>query len=163
VMGVPVLEIDPAQPINEYVSLAEFETDGDTEGWSGFAVTAEISGGIAAVTATDGDPQIYQTGLSSDMAAEYYAILDFRLRRSDYAQSLQIFWGDDSGGFSELRSLIIPAGAFLEPVDDFHVYQIHWSGSVQGILNSLRLDDGDSAGRLSEFDYIRLGRVGSGT
>lgn len=161
VLGVPLLEIDSPETVTDYVSLAEFDNDGDTEGWQGIGVSADIVGGIAYVTSTSGDPQIYINGLSFDMYDEQYAILEFRLRRSDYAQRLQIFWAFDGGNFSETQSFIINPQDFVEPVDDFHVYQIHWSGAIPGTLTSLRIDDGDNPGRLSEFDYIRLGRIGA--
>ncbi len=162
VLATPVLVIDPDEPLTEYETLGEFDFDNDPEGWSSFNISPSIIDGIATITATAPDPQVFKTGLGYDMTDDAYSVLEFRLRRTDFTQRLQIFWHDDTGNFAESRSFVIPFSDFLEPAEDFHVYQIHWFGALEGSLYSLRIDDGDNPGWVSEFDYIRLGRAGTG-
>lgn len=158
----PILTVDPVQLINEYVSLGEFDVDDDPEGWGAANASAVIADGVATVTATGNDPIVFRGDLALDMTTDEYSILEFRLRRSDHDQRFQIFWSDDSGGEAEERSFIIQPGDFPPLDGEFHVYQIAWAGVIDTTLYRLRLDDGDSAGRVGEFDYVRIGRIRTG-
>jgi hypothetical protein len=153
--AVPVLVLDPAQTLTSFVPLGEFNTDGDTEGWTAGNVTISATGGFLVVNTTAPDPQVFKTGLALETSGETNTILEFRLRQPD-AEFIEFFWADGNGGLSAARRFGIE-GAAVPADGDFHVYQIEMTGVFSGVVNVIRLDPGPGAGRTVEIDYVRLG------
>ena len=49
VRAVPILVVDPAQSLNSYVSLGEFDADGDLEQWASGNADLLVAGGVLVV------------------------------------------------------------------------------------------------------------------
>jgi len=153
--ATPVLFVDPPQAINNYVSLGEFNTDGDPEFWGSNHASLVVAEGILTVNTTAPDPQFFLTGLDLDTSEGEHTVLEFRLRQTD-TESIEFFWADGSGGLSAARKLKIDSTEI--PGDgEFHLYQIDMTGVFSGAVNVIRLDPGAGAGRTVDFDYVRLG------
>ncbi len=155
VEAAPLLRVDPARAIANFTPLGEFNTDGDTELWTGANDDIAAAGGLLVVNTTAPDPQVFKTGLALPTADGAHSVLEFRLRQTDNIP-LEFFWADASGGLSPLRRFPIPSAAI--PADgEFHSYQIDMTGVFVGDVEVIRLDPGAAGGRTVEFDYIRLG------
>ena len=153
--AVPVLLVDPPQAINNYVSLGEFNNDGDPEFWGSNNASLVVAEGILTVNTTAPDPQFFSTGLDLDTSEGEHTVLEFRLRQTDTV-SIEFFWADGSGGLSAARRLNID-NTEIPGDGEFHVYQIDMTGVFSGAVNVIRLDPGAGAGRTVEVDYVRLG------
>ena len=172
VEAAPLLAVDPADLIGDFVPLGEFNNDGDLEGWlvggRGDPHSASVSGGLATFATNPiqfpepgggDDPQFTRTGLGLDVAGNPSVILEIRVRQNEGApQPIEFFWGDGSGGPSPSNSFVIPA-AQVPDDNDFHVFQIDMTGVFVDPVNVIRLDPGNLAGRSFDFDYVRLGSV----
>lgn len=155
VEATPVLLVDPAQALTSYVSLGEFNFEGDVEGWVTGNAVHSAAGGLLVVNTTAGDPQVFKGGLNLATAGGVNSVLEFRLRQPDDV-FVEFFWGDGNGGLSAARRLGIES-ADIPSDGDFHVYQIDMTGVFQGAVNVIRLDPGPGEGRTVEIDYVRLG------
>jgi hypothetical protein len=151
----PVLVVDPAQAISNFVSLGEFNTDGDVELWGSNNATIAAAGGLLVVNTTSPDPQFFLNGLDLDTSEGEHTVLEFRLRQPD-TESIEFFWADGNGGLSAARRLTIE-GAEVPGDGEFHIYQIDMTGVFSGVVNVIRLDPGAGPGRTVELDYVRLG------
>jgi len=140
------------EPLRNFVSLAEWNTDGGLEGWGFNNSNGTVADGVLQYETTAGDPQMNRPGLLDVSAG---TILEIRLLQNDRAMT-QFFWADDGGGLSEARSFRFQPDFQL---DDglFHTYQITFNGVFDGDVTFLRIDPGTDAGRSIEIDYIRLG------
>ena len=153
----PVLVVDPAQPITNFVPLGEFNTDGDIELWNNNNTTLTAAGGLLVASTTGPDPQVFKDGLDLDTSDGEHTVLEFRLRQPD-TDLVEFFWADGNGGLSAARRFALGPGDI--PGDgDFHIYQIDMTGVFSGAVNVIRLDPGGAGGRTVEFDYIRLGNL----
>lgn len=153
--AAPVLFVDPPQAINNYVSLGEFNNDGDPEFWGSNNASLVVAEGILTVNTTAPDPQFFLTGLDLDTSEGEHTVLEFRLRQTD-TESIEFFWADGSGGLSAARRLTID-NTEIPGDGEFHIYQIDMTGVFSGAVNLIRLDPGAVAGRTVEVDYVRLG------
>ncbi len=151
----PVLVIDPARTISNFVPLGEFNTDGDLELWGSNNATITAAGGLLVVNTTAPDPQFFMNGLDLDTSDGEHTVLEIRLRQPD-TESIEFFWADGNGGLSAARRLTIE-GVEIPGDGEFHIYQVDMTGVFSGAVNVIRLDPGAGAGRTVEVDYVRLG------
>ena len=159
---VILIKVDP-EPLFNYTSIAEWNTDDDFEDWT-FAniASSNVSGGVMSGTPMNGDPYFYKIGLyEPDLTRA--PIVEFRIKQNvAFTSGIQIFFGTtDNPGISGTRSVTIPET--LVPTDgDFHIYQYNMSthSDWNSYLEALRIDPyiGDGAiGKIFEIDYIRVG------
>ena len=140
------------EPLGDFVSLAEWNTDGDPEGWGFPNAGGTILDGILQYETTAADPQMTRPGFLDVSAG---TILEIRLLQNE-ATMTQFFWADEGGGLNEARSFRFqPEFQFDDGL--FHTYQISFDGVFDGEVTFLRIDPGTDAGRSIEIDYIRLG------
>lgn len=140
------------EPLRNFVPFAEWDFDGDLEGWSFFSSNGTAAGGVLLYDTTAGDPQMNRPGFLDVSAG---TILEFRLKQSD-TEMIQFFWADDGGGLSEGRSFRFQT-EFQFGDDEFHTYQIRFDEVFDGDVTHFRVDPGAGAGRSIEFDYLRFG------
>jgi hypothetical protein len=81
----------------------EFETDGDTEGWTAANQVTPLtaSGGALRFSSTGGDPFIVGPAVDIDLADA--AVVEVTMQSST-AGGGQVFWATTDGGFAESRS-----------------------------------------------------------
>ena len=160
--------IDPADALTDPISLAEWNTDGDPEGWTaGQLDPPTVAAGKLTGITTGGDSTLSQTFPTAYTAALLSVVtVEVRLRRAAGDTTLfQIFWADNAGGFAPARSATIPAGTF--PADGaYHTVRLvirsFSNAPLNGTLKALRIDAGQASGTALDFDYIRL-KVVSGS
>ena len=140
------------EPLGDFVSLAEWNTDGDPEGWGFPNAGGTILDGILQYETTAADPQMTRPGFLDVSAG---TILEIRSRQTD-TEPIQIFWADESGGLSAIRRFTINPED-INPDGEFHTYQVDLTGVFVGNVTTLRIDPGNAGGRTVDFDYIRLG------
>lgn len=154
------VEIDPAESLTTFTSLAEWDTDADQEGWSGANITGiSVSGGTLSGLGQGIDPMLIRGGLGLDSTTGDLQVVEIRMRKAAGETSrVDLFWADGSGGFSAARKVTVPSGAW--PGDgEFHVLRMEIDGLLNGTVTSLRLDptSGLAASEPIEIDYIRIG------
>ncbi len=160
----PVFTMDSGQPINDYISLGEFNGT-STEGWgdqpSG-ATKSTVANGYMTTTTLAGDPWIYRQHLTN-LTTELN-VVEVRLRlQKGTPNGWETFWGQTgAGGFSAARRL--PFDTFIYDTE-FHVLQFDFSGVFTSgeALTDVRFDIGQDAGIVVDIDYIRVGRVAPDT
>lgn len=140
------------QPLGIYVSLAEWETNGDLEGWGVNNANGSVAGGILTSAATGGDPQLFKAGTVDTSQGE---IIEIRARQNA-GGLIQLFWADASGGFGGGRSFTIDAASTI-PDGEYHTYQIDMTGVFVGAVSNIRFDLGNTNGHTVDVDYIRIG------
>ena len=154
--------IDPADALTDAVSVAEWNTEGDQEGWNTANLDMPtVAAGNLSGTTTSIDttlsrtfPTAFTTGLLSVVTVE------IRLRRAATDTTpLQIFWSDNTGGYAAARSASTAAGAF--PADGaYHTVRLTVrsfnNAPLNGTLKGLRIDAGQASGTALDFDYVRL-------
>ena len=154
--------VDPTQTINLFTSLGEFNTDGDLEGWNGVNIAPTSVAGGNLIGLTNGrDPQFTNTTLNIDPTTTDADIVEIRLRREIGDTSrIDLFWGDDNGGFAAVRRTSLPDGA-LPDDGQFHIIQSPIGSFINGTLTSLRIDpSADQANSIGvDIDYIRIGSI----
>ena len=111
----------------------EFETDGDTEGWTGDnQVTGfEASGGALRFSSTGGDPYVVGPEVSAPLATG--ATVEI-VMSSSAGGGGQLFWATTDGGFSEGRS-----GRFSVEAGEARTYRVDIP-QQDASLTRLRLD-----------------------
>ena len=151
------ITVDPVDLLDSPTSLGEWNADGDQEGWTTNQMPATVAGGTLSGTTDGGDPQLVLNPFSSQFFVGSPSIVqvEFRLTRSATdATAIQLFWNDNSGGFSAARTLVLPGGSV--PVDGLpHIYRFEIR-NVNTNLKGLRIDGSQGASNLLEFDYVRL-------
>ncbi len=150
----PVLVVDTARTINNFVSLGEFNTDGDVEFWGSNNATITAAGGLLVVNTTAPDPQFFMNGLDLDTLEGEHTVLEFRLRQPD-TEAIDFFWADGNGGLSAARRLEIES-AEIPGDGEFHIYQVDMTGVFSGAVNVIRLDPGAGAGRAIQQHFASL-------
>ena len=152
-----LVTVDPAEPLVDFVSLAEWSTNGDQEGWVTDGLAATVVNGSLSGTASGNDTKLILNPISPSVVVGSPSVVtvEFALTRSATdATQVQLFWSDASGGFAELRSLSL-SGAQV-PSDGLpHVYRFEIR-SLNTDLRGLRIDASQSGGVPLEFDYVRL-------
>jgi len=159
IVGLPVLTVDPVDTINDFVSVAEFNTGGDLQGWAANACTLVASNGLLDVTTTGGDPYFFRTAIAATMPELTIVESRYRVVQSD-GVNWELFWGEEAApGFSGLRRFP------HTPIEDgeFHVYHYDLSQVVSTRLTDVRWDPGGGPGTVVEVDYVRIGTVGADT
>ncbi len=165
VQAQPVYTLDPPVPINDYISLGEFNTNDVVEGW-GFnqgAVALAANNGLLRVTTTGGDPWFYRSGIQG--LAEDFLIVQLRARvLAGERGGWEMFWGSSAGGqggFSGARRIGYDLG-FED--GEFHILEYDFSAALDGsILTDFRIDPGQNAGNRIEIDSVRVGKVSPDT
>ena len=153
VLDSPVFRGTDLPPVDLYTSFGEWQTDGAAEGWIFTNSSGVIAGGNLTNTTTANDPQMARAALGYNPAGG--TLLEIRLRQSDTAE-VQIFWGDGTGGIAGERSIIITPSQIIGD-GQFHTYQLNFDGVLLNNLTNLRIDPGNSMGRVVDFDYVRMG------
>ena len=169
-INAAVISIDPTNNVTNYISLGEWETPNDFEGWSTTNVAnASVSGGSynGDVVTTANDPQPTRTNFSSlaiNLDSGNYSVVEVRISRTGTASRFDLFWGTTTANsFSGTRK----AGTLTVPSDgNFHIIQFDMSAeaSWESTLDDMRIDpfsDPDTAARSFEIDYVRVGQVGA--
>ncbi|YCM45980.1 putative Ig domain-containing protein [Verrucomicrobiaceae bacterium 227] len=152
VKAVPVVSVADSAPLTSFVSLGEWNTDGDLEGWNFARANGAVFAGNLNFDSTGADPQMTKGG-ALDVSAGL--TLELRLRQND-TEAVQIFWVDGSGGLSPDRRVSIEPGMILND-GEFHNYQIDFENVFVGEVTFLRVDPGGVTNRFVEFDHIRIG------
>jgi len=157
----PVFSLDSGQIINDYISLGEFNTNGNLDGWAdqtSGATKSTVANGLMKVTTLAGDPWIYRQHLA-DLTTELN-VVEVRLRLlKGSSAGWETFWGQTGAtGFAGGRRLGFDAGL---SDTEFHILQFDYSPVFTGgeSLTDLRFDIGQDAGIVVEIDYVRVGRV----
>ena len=154
--------VDPPNLVNLYTSLGEWNTEGDQEGWGVANINSlSVSGGLFSGLTSGNDPQFVLAGLALDSSSDDFAIVEIRLRKEESETSrVDLFWGDDAGGFSGDRKAAVASGAW--PGDgDFHVVQFPIGELFTGFVNAFRFDPNSdlSVSRAVDLDYVRIGVI----
>jgi len=165
---IVVIHVD-SDPIFNYTSLAEWNTDGDFEDWifakiASSNVASGILSGIPAATPPV-DPYFYKSdaqGLVNPNLTKA-PTLEIRLKQSaTYTSDIEIFFGtSDNPGMSGARRVVIPK-SYIPTDGNFHVYQYDMSTHSEwnSDLQLIRIDPyvgAGAAGQTFEVDYIRVG------
>ncbi|MBI2926815.1 MAG: putative Ig domain-containing protein [Verrucomicrobia bacterium] len=151
----PVLTIDPEKTILDYFSLGEFEDPADAAGWfaNGIQGPFEVSDGALVIITTGGDPYF---GKNPTLPADY-RIIEFRMKVVEgSAAPTGIYWSENAPnrGYSEATHYQFPE--LLED-GEYHVYQVDYRKSLDGVFNGIRIDPSGGAGLTVHFDYLRVG------
>src|SRR5262245_59902980 len=139
---------DATSLINDYVSIGEFNTDGDLEGWTrnrAAIAPLQVANGVLSVTTTGGDPWFYRVGLTNLQPGFTTAEVRIRLLGGTGA-GWELFWGTSDagqGGFSGGRRIGYTLG-FTD--NDFHIIQFDMTEALAGAsLTDFRIDPGQDA------------------
>ncbi|MFT6862795.1 MAG: hypothetical protein ACJAVK_001355, partial [Akkermansiaceae bacterium] len=139
-------------PLSSFVSLGEWNVDGEFDGWAFIHSNGTSAEGILTFNATEADPIMNRNGF---IDLSLGTILEIRLKQSDL-DGVQFFWADDTGGPAPVRQTTI-LGDQIANDGLFHTYQISFADVIVGDLDTLRVDPGNVGGRTVEIDYIRIG------
>lgn len=155
VLTDPVAVVDPVTNIVEWFSLAEFDDPAEAEAFYRNSVDPfTIDNGMARFVTTGGDPFFGQNlALEND-----YKVLQFRMKLVEGGVPFRFYWSENAPGrgMSEATAWTMPEA---NPDGEFHVYQVDFTTATIGQFNALRIDPGDGAGNILEFDYIRMGSM----
>jgi len=157
-----VIRVDP-DPLFNYTSIAEWNTDGDFEDWQFNNIgSSNVSGGILSGTALTHDPHFYKIDVAS-VDLDSNPIAEFRIKQTAaFTSDMELFFGTyDNPGISGARRVVIPAADI--PTDgNFHIYQYDmsthpdWNSDLQAFRVDPYIGAG-AAGQIFEIDYIRVG------
>jgi hypothetical protein len=139
----------------------EFDTPGDTEGWSSPHMSLFVSaGGLTVNSVSDTtDPIISYTG-DIDLTASEYTALEVRCRYkydSAYADHISVYFTSDSDGtMSESMSIKLPLSS-ADSEGEWETLRADLTGipTWEGIIKQLRFDPFNAVGSM-EIDYIRF-------
>ena len=155
---------DPSELVNNFISLGEWNTDGDLEDWTTNTQVAasNVASGILSGSSSGNDPQLNFGGLAigTDNGANQI-IIEMRFRRqSTDTACIDLFWADEAGGFGGPRRALIADNAW--PSDgEFHVVQFPIGQFISGNLATLRFDPLANNPNSTSFalDYVRIGII----
>ena len=143
------------QPATAFNALApyEFESAGDTQGWSSNNANLGVAGGSLSGTVTAPDPQMFRGGPSFPGSASSGVLVRYRGSKDG---SVQLFWArSGSNFFSATRVITVPyTGSgdwqtlFLSPGG-----HDEWDGEL---ITQLRLDPAGSTGDTFEMEWLRV-------
>lgn len=141
----------------------EFDTLGDTEGWSSSHMSLFVSGGGLTVNSiSDTTDPIISYGGDIDLTASEYTALEVRCRykyTSAYAQPISVYFTTDSDGtMSETMSIKLPMSS-TDSGGEWETLRADLTAipSWKGIIKQLRFDPFNAVGSM-EIDYIRFVR-----
>lgn len=166
------LILNPDFTINDYVSLGEWNSNTNTEGWqSRQAINFQATSGTLSGEVQDraNDPMLIRRGLTGiDLSSGDFDIVEIGLRLNGAVSRLDFFWGtSNAGGFRGTRRFGTESIALPTDEQSF-VLQFDMSSilSWDGILTDVRLDpftgnisNSSSVSRSYEVDYVRVGAV----
>ncbi|RLD12133.1 MAG: hypothetical protein DRI44_01750 [Chlamydiae bacterium] len=162
---IVIVQVD-SDPIFNYTSLGEWNTDGDFEDWQMNNIgSSNVTEGAMSGSPANGDPYFYKSDAQSLPAPvlSKAPFLEFRIKQTaSFTSEMEIFFGtSDNPGMSGSRHAAIPAA--LVPADGkFHIYRYNmsthadWNSDLQLIRIDPYVNDG-SIGKQFEIDYIRVG------
>lgn len=161
-----IISVNPTNLLTDYVSLGEWDTDGDFEGWSLDQVTNGVveGGWLLGDVVQRNDPKVQLLGISGvDLSSGNFDILEIRFSRSGDMSRFDFFWGVGNQGFSATRQLT-PSATLIDQQDAFYVVQFDMSDveSWAGMLTKVRFDPfSDNLNNTTSFtfDYVRVGSV----
>jgi hypothetical protein len=167
VAQTPVLTEDPAELLNDYVSIGEWNTAGNADGWArnaGAIAPFVVASGLLEVTTTGGDPNFARDNFATAVGATPELLMvEVRLKLlAGSGSGWEMFYGSTEagqGGFSGARRLGYELT--FTPDDQFHVLQFDFTGVFPSdvSLRDFRIDPGQGAGNKFQVDYVRVGRV----
>ena len=141
----------------------EFNTVGDSEGWSSANLTVAVSdGSMTVANSTAGnDPSLIMTGL--DLEAERFIALEYRVRyrytpvTAGQPSAIHLYYSTDTdSGMNEEKAIYCKL-ASTDSSGEWETYTADltalpkWTGKIR----MLRLDPFNANG-IMEFDYVRL-------
>ena len=158
-----VQEFDPSTPLDNYISLGEWNTDGDFEHWicNADVTNCAVYGGSITGVVAGADEQLYlnlpSTGFSINLISG--SVVEIRCK---YSPNTSNFWGQwyiNNGSEWKWRLSFI-TNNFEQPKDgQFHVYRATFTADL-GYVNIFRLDQytdiPEVIGDTFEVDYVRF-------
>ncbi len=131
----------------------EFNTDGDTEAWTGFMQVGHFraEGGCLKFQANGADPALGSPPVEAPASRFKAVVIRMKASRNDRAQ---LFWATTSSPTSEQNSLrfdVVGDGAMHE-----YTVPVAENRRWRGIIKSLRFDPGSTADTQFEIDFVRL-------
>ena len=156
---IPALrEMDPVNSLDSYVTLGEWNTDGDFESWTYNADISDcaVYGGSITGTVSGADEHI---DLNLSTAGKYVTIekgsvIELRCR---YDAGTANAWGQWFVNGTADRVVFV-RGAGEQPSDGaFHIYRATVTGNYKVVASSFRIDQySGQAGSTFEVDYFRV-------
>ena len=160
------LNLDPGELVNDYVTIGDWKTNGNADGWakSGSIAAFNIANGLLEVTTIGGDPYISRGNFLPTVGTNAgLPIVEVKIRMLEGTGSgWEMFWGTSEagqGGFTGTRHFGYTLG--ISPDGMFHIMQFDFSSILASgaALRDFRLDPGQAAGNKFQVDYVRVGRV----
>ena len=153
-------EVDPATPLDTYISFGEFETPGDLDGFTqqGGIGTLTVAGGTLSGTITGADPWIRKDyGVNAGrFNLPAGSVLEIRIK-FDANEALT-----NQAGYYYLHDgawhpVAFAASSQIQTNGEFHVYRITTSANnnFSWIMRVDMLAGADMVGQNFEIDYIR--------
>ena len=181
--GAYTIEINPASApggVGSALSLGEFNTDGDKEGWSTSGTASDgVTGGVyqavsnnaasGGANAEGRDPQYLSPNnlaLDPGLGVGEISVLEFRIEIIPLAGNsltrIDLFWDTNEGGFHSTRRATIPDTSVLAGANTYRITfdagDTTWSGASVTSLDRLRLDpiaDVHAKGATMKLDTFR--------
>jgi len=163
-----IYTVDPAVLINDYISIGEFNTTGDAEGWGRNAAAIapfKVANGELEVTTTGGDPHFYRVNFAGPMEVPpEFTLVQVRIKFLLGAQDgWEMFWGSTTlpgpvGGQQ--------IGYNLGLADnEYHVVEFDLTEQLAdgASLDDFRIDPGQGGGNKFLIDYVRVGKYSTDT
>ena len=147
-----------------YISVAEWNTNGDFEGWvlTGYSNNTEVIDGLLKGTTVGTSSRIDK---NSDMAPanlDINNILECRFKHSQTGNTAVDYYyaTANNNNLGEDKKPVIPY-TYVPHDDAFHVYQYDLSGNTnwESTLTALRFRPTRLNDDNVEIDYIRVGRI----
>ena len=162
------VSLDPVNLVGGFISLGEWNTNGNFEGWTTTQVAnPAVSGGSynGDVLDTSNDPMPSRSnfsGLGIDLDSGNYDVIEVRVSRTGSpASRFDIFWGTTvANAFAGTRR--VDASTVSPPADGaFHILQFDMSDEPAwtATLDDMRIDPFSDfgTGRSFQIDYVRIG------
>ncbi len=162
-----VFTLDPPALLNDYISIGEFNTAGNAEGWQrnvSAVAPFVVANGELEVTTTGADPWFYRIdfaasrGIPSDFTRVQMRLKIITGSRTGW----EMFWGSTTHGG--------PVGGQQIGYDlgfddsNYHVLEFDLTEQLAGApLDDFRIDCGQVGGTKLVVDYIRVGKVSPDT
>ncbi len=164
---MPAFGEDPADIVNDYVSIGEWKTAGNPDNWSrssGAIAPFVIANGLLEVTTIGGDPNLSRGSFATVLSTTpELTIVEVGIRLLEGSGTgWEMYWGTTEpgqGGISGARRINYDLS--IVPDDKFHILQFDFTGVFPaGVsLRDFRIDPGPGAGNKFQLDYVRVGRV----
>ncbi len=131
----------------------EFDTAGNTEGWTVNNASIHAASGLLSGSVTAGDPQVYKAGFSFPGSASSGLLVRMR---SSVAGGMDLFWGrSGADGYAAARRISVSYTGTGEFQTIFFSCSGHEEWDEQTITR-LRLDPPGGAGATFDIDWIRV-------